>query len=122
MKKAVRILTGVLVPALLVINVSTALANDAEWFAEARKASCQQLSEAYVTTTTAERKVVAQMNSDRNGTVAANALGVATLAIFGFGLFTWNDNASAEENLADLRNDIRIITAVAAEKKCDLPK
>jgi len=36
-------------------------------------------------------------------------------------LFSWNDNASAEENLADLRNDLNIIVTVASEKKCALP-
>ena len=43
----------------------------------------------------------------------------ATLA--GLGFFTWNEDESAEENLADLRNDLRIIRTVSAEKKCDLP-
>ena len=36
--------------------------------------------------------------------------------------FTWNDDESAEENLADLRHDLDIIKTVAAEKKCELPK
>ena len=34
----------------------------------------------------------------------------------------WNDNETAEENLADLRHDLDIIKTVAAEKKCELPK
>ncbi|HEY6895894.1 MAG TPA: hypothetical protein VI279_01430, partial [Rhodocyclaceae bacterium] len=80
-----------------------------DWEA-ARKASCPELVDAYKTTSDAERKVVAAMKASKDGTIAANALGVASLAIFGIGFFSWNDDASAEENLADLRNDLNIIT------------
>ena len=52
---------------------------------------------------------------------ASVALGVATLAITGFGFFTWHDDETPEENLADLREDMHIIKTVAAEKKCRLP-
>ena len=91
-----------------------------DWDA-ARKASCPELIEAYKTTSAAERKVVAAMKESKDGTIAGNVLGVASLAILGIGFFSWNDDASAEENLADLRNDLNIITTVAAEKKCVLP-
>ncbi|MGE5638847.1 MAG: hypothetical protein ACM30H_02025 [Clostridia bacterium] len=95
-------------------------ADDEDW-AAARKASCQDLVDAYRTTTAAEKKVAASIKSSKDGTVAGNVLGVATLAAFGVGFFSWDDNASAEENLADLRHDIDIIKTVAAEKKCALP-
>ncbi|MEY2952561.1 MAG: hypothetical protein RLZZ401_648, partial [Pseudomonadota bacterium] len=54
-------------------------------------------------------------------TLAGNALGVASLMVLGIGFFSWNDNASNDENLADLRYDLNILTTVAAEKKCALP-
>lgn len=66
----------------------------------ARKASCPELIDAYKTTSAAERNVVAAMKESKDGTVAANVLGVASLAILGIGFFTWNDDASADENLA----------------------
>ena len=40
----------------------------------------------------------------------------------GFFFFTWNNDETPEENLADLRHDLDIIKTVAAEKKCELPK
>ena len=95
--------------------------SDQEDWKAARKASCPELVDAYKTTTAAERKVVAAIKESKDGTVAANVLGVASLAILGIGFFTWDDDVSAEENLADLRNDLKIITTVAAEKKCELP-
>jgi hypothetical protein len=95
-------------------------AEDDDWKA-ARKASCQELIDAYRETVDGERKVVAAIKESRDSTVAGNVAGVASLAILGIGFFTWNNEASAEENLADLRNDLRIIKTVAAEKKCELP-
>jgi hypothetical protein len=120
--------TGRVRPALAaVILVSCWIGNawsaspDQEDWAAARKATCPELIDAYKTTTAAERQVVTAMKASRDGTVATNVLGVASLAVLGVGFFTWNDDATAEENLAELRNDLKIITSVATEKKCELP-
>ena len=106
--------------ATMILACATAWASEEDW-AAARKASCQELVDAYRTTRAAEKKVTAALKDSKDGTVAANVLGVASLALLGIGFFTWNDNASAEENLADLRNDLLIIRTVSAEKKCELP-
>ena len=113
--------TLALVIALSLATSLSAASPDAEYWEAARKASCPELIDAYKTTTAAERKVVTAMKESKDGTVAANVLGVASLAILGIGFFSWDDHASAEENLADLRNDLKIITTVASEKKCALP-
>jgi hypothetical protein len=113
--------TPALVIAFSVATTLSAASPDAEYWEAARKASCPDLIDAYKTTTAAERKVVIAMKESKDGTVAANVLGVASLAILGIGFFSWDDHASAEENLADLRNDLKIITTVASEKKCALP-
>ena len=110
----------VLIFALLAANPVTALANDDDWKA-ARRASCEELTDAYRTTAAAERKVVEEMKNTSRAETGTNLLGVATLAIAGFGFFTWDNNHTAEENLADLRNDLQIITTVACEKNCALP-
>jgi len=118
-----RILATTVVVASLIGNSSATLAASAEqedWDA-ARKASCPELIDAYKTTVAAEREIVAAIKDSRNTTVTTNVLGVASLAVLGVGFFTWNDDASAEENLAELRADLKIITTVASEKKCELP-
>jgi hypothetical protein len=101
---------------------SWATSPEQEDWAAARKATCPELVDAYRTTSAAEQKVAAAIKSSSNGTVATNVLGVASLAVLGVGFFTWNNDQSAEENLADLHHDIEIIRTVAAEKKCELPK
>jgi hypothetical protein len=95
--------------------------DDEEHWEEARAAGCPELIAAYKETVVAERKVVDAIRESKAETVATNVIGAATLAGLGLGFFTWNDDESAEENLADLRNDLRIIRTVSAEKKCDLP-
>ena len=97
-----------------------AAADDEDWKA-ARKASCTELKEANRNTLAAERKVVDAIKDSNAGTTATNVLGATAFAFTGYFFFTWNDNESAEENLADLRNDLKIIKTVAAEKKCELP-
>jgi hypothetical protein len=109
--------TVFLVMALL---CGSAWASEEDW-ALARKASCQELIDAWKSTSMAEKKVAAALKDSKDGTIAANVLGVATLAAFGVGFFHWNDHSSAEENLADLRHDLMIIKTVSAEKKCELP-
>ena len=100
-------------------NLPVALAEENDWEA-ARKASCQELIDAYRTTVDAEHKVAAAIRDSTTGTVATNVLGVTTLTLLGVGFFTWDDDATAEENLADLRSDLKIITTVASEKGCKL--
>ena len=107
--------------ALLAASPLTALAKEDDDWKAARRASCQELTDAYRTTAAAERKVVEEMKDTSRATTGTNLLGVATLAIVGFGFFTWDNNHTAEENLADVRNDLHIITTVAREKNCALP-
>ena len=113
--------TALLLFALLAASPLTALANEDDDWKAARRASCEELTDAYRTTAAAERKVVEEMKNTSRAETGTNLLGVATLAIAGFGFFTWDNNHTAEENLADLRNDLHIITTVAREKNCALP-
>ena len=113
--------TALLLFALLAASPLTALANEDDDWKAARRASCEELTDAYRTTAAAERKVVEEMKNTSRAETGTNLLGVATLAIAGFGFFTWDNNHTAEENLADLRNDLQIITTVAREKNCALP-
>lgn len=112
-------------PALLVFALwslpGIGFASDDDDWKAARKASCAELVDAYRATAAAERQVVEEMKNTSRAQTGTNLLGVATLAIVGFGFFTWDNNHSAEENLADLRQDILIITTVAKEKNCALP-
>src|SRR5690606_14973119 len=109
--------------AILFLDSSIVLAYEdaVDWWQEARNASCAELIDAYISTTEAEAEVVAAIQQSNAGTAATNVVGVASFAVLGFGFCTWDDNATAEENLAYLREDLNIITTVAAEKNCTLP-
>jgi hypothetical protein len=121
MRKPLHImLAGVSGIALLSGAVSAMAADDDDDWKAARNASCQQLKEANVNTLAAEKKVADEIRSSTNTTVGTNLLGATAFAATGFFFFTWDDTSSAEENLADLRNDLKIIKTVAGEKKCGL--
>ena len=115
--------TTFIVIAVLFLDSSIVLAyeDEVDWWQEARNASCDELIDAYISTTEAEDEVVAAIQESNASTAATNVAGVASVAFLGFGFFTWDDNATAEENLAYLREDLKIITTVAAEKNCTLP-
>ncbi|HZR80539.1 MAG TPA: hypothetical protein VFD92_05520 [Candidatus Binatia bacterium] len=116
-----RVIAAFMAASSLVGSAGAAASDDEDVWHEARAASCSQLIDAYEETVVAERKLVSAMRDSKAGTIATNVIGAATLAGLGVGFFTWNDDESADENLADLRNDLRIIRTVSAEKKCDLP-
>lgn len=70
------------------VGNAIATSPEQEDWAAARKASCPELVDAYKITSNAERQVVAAIKESKNGTIATNVLGVATLAVFGIGFFT----------------------------------
>lgn len=122
MKPAKRTIAAVAAAALFYATAPAWSAGDEDDWKAARKASCTELKEAWVNTLAAERKVAEEIKCSNNSTTATNVLGATAFAFTGYFFFTWNDNESAEENLADLRHDLDIIKTVAAEKKCELPK
>jgi hypothetical protein len=122
MKPFMATIASVSAVVLLSAAIPAMAAGDEEDWKAARKASCPELKEAWVNTRAAERKVAEEIKRANNGTAATNVLGATAFAFTGYFFFTWNDNESAEENLADLRHDLDIIKTVAAEKKCELPK
>ena len=65
--------------------------------------------------------MVDEIRRTTNSTVATNAVGAATIAIFGIGFFTWDNNEDAEENLAELRAYRDAIAAAGRKKGCALP-
>ena len=70
----------VLIFALLAANPPSALANDSDsddWKA-ARRASCEELTDAYRTTAAAERKVVEEMKNTSRAETGTNQIGRAS--------------------------------------------
>ena len=79
-------------------------------------ANCDELIKEHGNYAAAEKEVAEKIRQSRNSTTAGNVLGIATLATFGLGFFSWDDHSDAEENLAEL-TAYRIAIAAAAKKK-----
>lgn len=112
----------VLVALLFASPVPSSANEDEEFLEAARSASCSELVAEYKSGRDAEQTLVDGMQKEKNKSIATNVVGVATMATVGIGFFSWHDNESAEQNLADLRKDIDVIKRVATEKKCKLPE
>ncbi len=85
-------------------------------------ASCAEIIEEFKNYRAAEKDVEAAIASAATGNTAFNIAGIASMATLGFGFFSWSDDSSARENLAELRA-IRVALAEGArKKKCKLPR
>lgn len=83
-------------------------------------ASCDEIVREHRNFSLAEKKLADEIRSTSNATTAGNVLGVATLATFGLGFFSWNDQADAKENLAELTAYREAIAAAGRKKNCNL--
>jgi hypothetical protein len=93
---------------------------DAEDQAIIAAASCEEIIEEHHNFSAAEKELADQIRQNDNGTVAGNVIGVATLATFGLGFFSWDDQADAKTNLAELTAYREAIAAEGKKKNCKL--
>jgi len=85
------------------------------------EANCDEIVKQYKIHADEEKAVMEEIRRTSNSTVATNVIGIATLATFGLGFFTWDNNVSNEENLADLRAYKNAIGAAGRKKNCAMP-
>ena len=84
-------------------------------------ANCDEIIREYRNFSAAEKKLAEEIRKTDSGVVAGNVLGAASLAVFGLGFFSWDDQADAKENLAELTAYREAIAAEGRKKKCNLP-
>jgi hypothetical protein len=83
-------------------------------------ADCDEIIKEHRNFSAAEKKLAEEIRQTSNSTTAGNVLGVATLAVFGLGFFSWNDQADAKTNLAELTAYREAIAAEGRKKNCKL--
>ena len=83
-------------------------------------AGCDEIVREHKNYAAAAQKVADEIRVASNSTVAGNVLGVATLAVFGLGFFSWDDNSDAKTNLAELEAYRDAIAAAGRRNKCAL--
>ncbi|MBF0170561.1 MAG: hypothetical protein HQK87_05665 [Nitrospinae bacterium] len=118
--KCRKIVSPLLLLPLLLFPGTASAEFDEETLAEARAASCPELADAYSTLRSDERIVEEAIKNNSTENIATNIAGVASMALFDFGFFSWGGADDAKENLAVIREDIALVEKVAAEKSCDL--
>lgn len=83
-------------------------------------ASCPDITREYRNYYNAEKEAEAQIRRSNAGQAAVNIAGLAAFATLGFGFFHWDSNASAQENLEEVRAIRVAIQEAARKKKCAL--
>lgn len=83
-------------------------------------ANCEELAKEHRNFAAAEKKLAEEIRQTSNSTTAGNVIGVATLAVFGLGFFSWDDQVDAKTNLAELTAYRDAIENEARKKNCKL--
>ncbi len=83
-------------------------------------AGCDEIIKEHRNFSAAEKKLAEEIRRTDAGTTAGNVLGVGSLAVFGLGFFSWNDQADAKTNLAELTAYREAIAAEGRKKNCKL--
>ncbi len=83
-------------------------------------ANCDEIIKEHRNFSAAERKLADEIRQTSNSATAGNVLGAASLAVFGLGFFSWNDQADARTNLAELTAYREAIAAEGKKKNCKL--
>lgn len=109
---------------LALILVGHGAASRAQVTAEDQKlieaAGCEEIIKEHRNFSAAVTKLTEEIRQTGNSTTAGNVAGVATLAVFGLGFFSWNDQADAKTNLAELTAYRDAIAAEGRKKNCKL--
>lgn len=107
---------------LVLILAGYGTASQAQVTAEDQKlieaASCDEIIEEHRNFSAAVTKLTQEIQQTSGSTTAGNVVGVATLAVFGLGFFSWNDQADAKTNLAELTAYRDAIAAEGRKKNC----
>ena len=83
-------------------------------------AGCEEIVREYRNFLAAEKHLAEEIRRNDSSTTAGNVLGIATLATFGLGFFSWDDQSDARANLAELKAYREAIEAEGRKKKCRL--
>ena len=83
-------------------------------------AGCDEIVKEHRNFSAAEKKLAEEIRQTSGSTAAGNVLGAASLAVFGLGFFSWNDQADAQANLAELTAYREAIAAEGRKKNCKL--
>lgn len=115
--------TFVTLPLILILTGYGAAAQ-AQVTAEDQKlieaAGCDEIIEEHRNFSAAVTKLTQEIQQTSSSTTAGNVVGVATLAVFGLGFFSWNDQADAKTNLAELTAYRDAIATAGRKKNCKL--
>lgn len=90
-------------------------------FAYFQRQSCDELADEYGQLTKAQKAADDAMQKEKSDATKSKALGIASAFLLGFGWWKEADHSNTNLIQAEIRDDMRMVTRAAKEKKCQLP-
>lgn len=81
-------------------------------------AECEEIAKEYRNYSAAAKNLEEEIRQSASDTTTGNVIGAATLAVFGLGFFSWDDNSDAKTNLAELIAYRDAIADAGRQKSC----
>ncbi len=105
--------------ALLVLASASSGAVDFAYFQDQ---SCDELNNELVQLRQAEKAANEAMQKEKDKASRDKALGIASAFLLGFGWWKEADHSNTLMIQAEIRDDLRMVTRAASQKKCKPPK
>lgn len=90
-------------------------------FAYFQSQTCEELSKEFTQLKKAEAAAADAMKQENDRASRDKAMGIASAFLLGFGWWSEADHSNTQMIQAEIRDDMRMVTRAASQKKCTLP-
>jgi hypothetical protein len=90
-------------------------------FAYFQSQSCEELGKEYSQLKKAEAAAADAVKKENDRAARDKGLAVASAFLLGFGWWSSADHSETSQIQAEIRDDLRMVTRAASQKKCTLP-
>ncbi len=105
------------------IALSCLTANSAVWavdFAFFQGQTCKELGKEFEQLKLAEKAALDAMAKEKDRAAREKGLAVASALLLGFGWWSSADHSDTNQIQAEIRDDLRMVTRAAGQKKCKI--
>ncbi|MFO1395685.1 MAG: hypothetical protein U1F48_01350 [Burkholderiales bacterium] len=107
------------VAACLVAFATSAAAVDFAYF---QSQTCEELQKEFTQLKKAEAAAADAVKKENDRAARDKGLAVASAFLLGFGWWSEADHSNTNQIQAEIRDDLRMVTRAASQKKCALPE
>ena len=106
---------------LAAVAMAVATSAGAVDYAYFQSQTCPELLDEYKELVKADKAASEAMTKEKDRAARDKALGIASAVLLGFGWWRDADHSNTNMILAEIRDDLKMVTRAAKQKKCKLP-